>query len=218
METKNKIIGGLSFGIGISMVLIWGSFISCEKASTQPLNPSKNLHGSQKVTKSDSDLNVNICSPILTKKLMVDENTMVGTVEIYNDAHHLYVNAVSDPNYGFGEARLYTGKEEELPRRRAGELNYKAFNHVKYAQATHYVNTVRFKILLSDLDPNITMAMMIQMNPDYRNGGVVKNAWALGGVVADDKQPEIFEFQVVKCLLERPEEFLSKPEIREVKN
>lgn len=196
MKTTNKLSKNLTLGIGISMIIIWGSFISCEKEDLQAINASKNSKSSQEKLNSITTPSWQICSPIVKKTLYIDGKTKVGSVEIYNDTKFLYVNALADINYGFGEAHVYAGDLKDVPKNRLGRIDYKGFNNVKFP--LHFVNNHRFKIQLSDIKTNVTLSIMIQISPEY-TGGEIRNAWAFGGVIEDRNDAKLFEFRTIKC-------------------
>jgi len=192
MKSKNKLIRGLTFGIGISIVLISGSFISCEKANISPVGLYKKQELKNVINPAE------MCSPLITKTLTIGGKIKVGYVEIYNDAHYLYVNAFADAPYGFGEGHLYAGNNKDIPRNRLGVLDYRSFNYIKYRQARQYLNTMRFKVLLSDVDPNVVMAMMIQVSAADRTGEI-QNAWMSGDIVETRGDGQLLEFETVRC-------------------
>jgi len=202
MKSKNRILKRLTVGFGLSIAIVWGIFISCEKEDIFPSGQVKDLNidrdGSPDGTVSKGE----ICSPIITKALLIDGTTKVGFVKIYNDARFLYVDAFADGEFGFGEARLYTGTKDDAPRGRLGRLNYLAFNNVKYALPRQYVKLVRFKIQLSEVNTNIFMAMMIQVNPEAGSEDV-RQAWIVDG--GGDGKSDLFQFQEIKCRIDKPE-------------
>lgn len=198
MKSNTTLLKRLSIGVGLASFATIGFLISCEKSAMHPLKSGGSQNSSFPQEKFAQD-DGGICSSVRILKLVDNKMNQVGQVEVYNDKEYLYVNALANNDHGFGNAYLFTGKLEDLPLGRNGQLQFKAFNNIKLP--LHLTKEHRFKIGLSDVNRKVTMSMMIYLDPKYPDDGI-KQAWIIGNLQLEAVPKEVFQQEIISCTLE----------------
>lgn len=194
MNSYPKIVKRLSSGF---CLLLIASFIifSCEKQSVRPNNNSSTDELYQE--KEDVVGASEVCGPVLSKSLLMENGFKVGDIQVYNDAQYLYVAAKTLPRFQLGTAYLYVGDKKGIPMSTNGQILYRNFNYIHRVSAFDLQNSHYFKIPLNTISAKNVLVMNIQV---FSFDALV-NSWAMGGVIDDARYPEIFTFERTICPL-----------------
>jgi len=171
----------LSVGLGVAVLVTWGSMISCEKEAIRPNYSDNHLKSDQPSPPVDVIYQVSeICGEITSKRLMVGKSETAGLVYFYNDSKFLYVDAHERGGYAMEDAFLFVGDREDIPLTMNGDLATSEFNYKVNSRELHSV--IRFKVPLQELKGKFAVSLMIRVQK--ANGAAdqqkLRDAWAEG--------------------------------------
>ncbi|MEY3236148.1 MAG: hypothetical protein RI883_249 [Bacteroidota bacterium] len=192
LNTSWKSLIVLSF---FSIISTLGLFISCEKESIEPLN---NLQmKTDQGNPHDHLQKENICSEVLERDLLLNDNQTVGTTYIYNDPHFLYVDVYAPRDYSFKNAHLYLGELENMPTLINGDLNYKRYQY--FNESSVLRKEIKFKIPLADLHKKFVVSMMVQTKSERLDEMNFSNSWIEGDGGSTWVIGRFFQHNTVYC-------------------
>jgi hypothetical protein len=220
MKAKVTIRKWLSVGFGVVVVIAWGSLTSCEKTPIHPQNselPSEKSIMSENLLHDYGMQTDFICGTVMEKTLAINLKEKVGKVKIYNDAHFLYIDAVSFGKHSFANAYLFAGELTRLPMNDKGDLLYEEFNHINRVRLGAMEPIHRFKISLKGLNRNSAMALMVVVNPLTESKPPIIQSWALGVDAPVHGNPKIFDYSSAYCPVDESIEVLGNGPLPETK-
>lgn len=190
-----------SVGLGVAVLVTWGSMLSCEKEAIRP-NYSENQVKTDQVDEVDIYRIPEICSDITSKRLIVNKQ-VTGNVYLYNDAKTLYVDILAVDGFGMEDAYLYVGPRSEVPVYLNGEIAPLKFNH-KFL-ADDLGRAIRFKVPLKELDGNFVVSLMVKTIKGFGPYDELKlrETWVEGSQFNNGKG-QIFPHHTTICMVNDP--------------
>ncbi len=190
---KNK-SGFVGMVFLFSTILILGGVLSCEKANISPMNTQSAEKAIPKPNGDDYIDFRNICSEMTMKAILLENRQKIGFVYLYNDPKYLYVHLISESEFYFQSAYLYTGPERSIPMTEDGDLDFSRFTHVISSSELSKVR--RFKVPLEQLQGKFRVSLMVEAQIPLEGGGFVRpmRAWAEGHFLGANVPGTYFDY------------------------
>lgn len=194
----------LSVGLGVAILVTWGSMLSCEKEAIKPNYSDNQL----KADKPDIIYQVSeICGDITTKRLIASKE-ITGMVYFYNDAKFLYVDAHASGGNAFEDAFLYVGPRGDVPMNLDGEIAPQKFDYK--LDSDDLGRSVRFRVPLKKLDGTFVVGMMVKTvrghgNLEEYDPLKLRNSWVEGDVFNSIGKGQIFKMKKEVCMISESE-------------